>query len=60
MSEESLEGVIDPRLMRRGEKEKVIEFLQGVPLPLVTKRQLLVRWSREVDGTITQVDLARL
>lgn len=60
MSEESLQGIIDPQLMRPGEKEKVIEFLRGVPIPLVTKRQLLVRWSREVDGAITQADLARL
>lgn len=60
MSEESLQGIIDARLMRPGAKDQVIEFLRGVPVPLVTKRQLLVRWSREVDGTISQADLARL
>lgn len=60
MSEESLQGIIGPQLMRPSEKEKVVEFLQRVPIPRVTKRQLLVRWSREVDGRITQADLAKL
>ncbi len=51
--------VFGPERMRPEAREEVISLIAGLPLPWVTRRQVLARWARTVGAALAPEDFER-